>query len=245
MQICITSTRAHMGLLPPWCIIKHRMVHYTPHYASYIVHHVPGHHIPTHPLTSPDTSLHTQTPPPFHRYAILYWTPLIIYELLGDSFDDRQRAWVVALLTGIPFSIAAGATMVVGKHSKKTGELQRHVWIPMTVAGVALFGLSCVLTTLPLLAFVLLVPSTLLWSNEGVFMSWPRTFLHGAAAATGVALINSVGNCGGMVGPYVLGMSGGWYIFVVNWCIYCSQNMHLRIHVHLSPQGWVVLSRAC
>lgn len=140
------------------------------------------------------------------RYAILYWTPLIIYELLGDSFEEGQRAWVVALLTGIPFSIAAGATMLVGKHSKKTGELQRHVWVPMAVAGVALFFLSVVLTKQPLLAFALLVPSTLLWSNEGVFMSWPRTFLHGAAAATGVALINSVGNCGGMVGPYVLGM---------------------------------------
>lgn len=48
----------------------------------------------------------------------------------------------------------------------------------------------------------------LLWANEGVFMSWPRIFLQGPAAATGVALINSVGNCGGLVGPYVLSMGG-------------------------------------
>lgn len=113
---------------------------------------------------------------------------------------------MVALLTGIPFGTAAAATMVVGRNSKQTGELQKHVWVPMLVAGAALLGLSLVLTTHPFVAFVLLVPATLLWANEGVFMSWPRIFLQGPAAATGVALINSVGNCGGMVGPYVLGM---------------------------------------
>lgn len=132
----------------------------------------------------------------------------MIYELLGPSLNEHHRDWVVALLTGIPFGLAAVATMVVGKHSKQTGELQKHVWVPMVAAGAALLGLSMVLTTQPVLAFVLLVPATLLWANEGVFMSWPRIFLQGPAAATGVALINSVGNCGGMVGPYVLGTHG-------------------------------------
>lgn len=36
-------------------------------------------------------------------------------------------------------------------------------------------------------------------------MAWPATFLHGQGAATGVALINSVANMGGMVGPYLIG----------------------------------------
>ena len=35
--------------------------------------------------------------------------------------------------------------------------------------------------------------------------SIPATFLTGAAAAGGIALINSVGNLGGFVGPYTVG----------------------------------------
>jgi ACS family tartrate transporter-like MFS transporter len=35
--------------------------------------------------------------------------------------------------------------------------------------------------------------------------SYPATFLQGAAAATGVALINSIANIGGMIGPYLIG----------------------------------------
>ena len=35
--------------------------------------------------------------------------------------------------------------------------------------------------------------------------SWPATFLMGPGAASGVALINSVGSVGGFLGPYILG----------------------------------------
>jgi len=38
-----------------------------------------------------------------------------------------------------------------------------------------------------------------------VWWSYPTTFLSGAAAAGAVGLINSVGNLGGFVGPYITG----------------------------------------
>ena len=38
-----------------------------------------------------------------------------------------------------------------------------------------------------------------------VWWSYPTTFLSGAAAAGAVGLINSVGNLGGFVGPYLTG----------------------------------------
>jgi ACS family tartrate transporter-like MFS transporter len=37
------------------------------------------------------------------------------------------------------------------------------------------------------------------------FFSIPPLFLHGTAAAAGIAMINSVGNMGGFVGPYLMG----------------------------------------
>ena len=44
-----------------------------------------------------------------------------------------------------------------------------------------------------------------IWSTLGPFWSLPTAFLSGTAAAGGIALVNSVGNIGGFVGPYVIG----------------------------------------
>ena len=39
-----------------------------------------------------------------------------------------------------------------------------------------------------------------------VFWTLPTAFLSGAAAAGGIALINSIGNLAGFAGPYVVGL---------------------------------------
>ena len=44
---------------------------------------------------------------------------------------------------------------------------------------------------------------------QGVFWAIPPMFLGGTAAAAGIALINSVGNLGGFVGPTVMGWLRG------------------------------------
>jgi ACS family tartrate transporter-like MFS transporter len=43
------------------------------------------------------------------------------------------------------------------------------------------------------------------WGAFGPFWALPTRFLRGTAAAAGIALVNSVGNVGGFVGPYVVG----------------------------------------
>jgi ACS family tartrate transporter-like MFS transporter len=44
-----------------------------------------------------------------------------------------------------------------------------------------------------------------LYGSKPSFWPLPSTFLTGAAAAGGIALVNSIGNLGGFVGPYVVG----------------------------------------
>ena len=44
-----------------------------------------------------------------------------------------------------------------------------------------------------------------IWSTLGPFWTLPPEFLRGMAAAGGIALINSVGNIGGFLGPYLMG----------------------------------------
>ena len=44
-----------------------------------------------------------------------------------------------------------------------------------------------------------------IYSPFGPFWALPSEFLTGYSAAAGIALINSVGNLGGFVGPYMIG----------------------------------------
>ena len=43
------------------------------------------------------------------------------------------------------------------------------------------------------------------YGSMGPFWVLPSEFLTGFSAAAGIALINSVGNLGGLVGPYMIG----------------------------------------
>ena len=48
-----------------------------------------------------------------------------------------------------------------------------------------------------------------LWVSNTVFWTLPTGLLSGMSAAAGLALINSVGNLGGFVGPYLTGLIRG------------------------------------
>lgn len=77
--------------------------------------------------------------------------------------------------------------------------------VPLLIGSGALLVLSKTLDTAPITAFVALVVATLIWGPAGIIYGLPATFLHGPAAATGIALINSVANVGGMIGPCLMG----------------------------------------
>jgi ACS family tartrate transporter-like MFS transporter len=44
-----------------------------------------------------------------------------------------------------------------------------------------------------------------LYGSRPSFWPMPSMFLTGAAAAVGIALVNSIGNLGGYVGPFIVG----------------------------------------
>lgn len=46
---------------------------------------------------------------------------------------------------------------------------------------------------------------SVMMAGEATWMSWLAMFCHGPAAATGVALVNSIGNLGGLLGSWLLG----------------------------------------
>ncbi|KAK9816765.1 hypothetical protein WJX72_004884 [[Myrmecia] bisecta] len=163
------------------------------------------------------------------KYSIIYWTPLIIYQMGHELVPSarelaeiillpseegaehhplgrpRVSEAVVALLTALPFGLAATVMILVAQHSQKSGERRLHTTIPFAIGSVALACLGYSMSRNPWAAFLSLLAATAIWGPAGIVSSFPATFLSGPAAATGVALINSVANLGGMVGPYLIG----------------------------------------
>ena len=134
-------------------------------------------------------------------YGVAFWLPQIV-----KNFSHLSNAGA-ALISAIPYLAASISMVLIANHSDKTKERHWHVAMPAFGGGLGL-ALSAYFLQhrQPVAAFLsLCLAAAGIWSTLGPFWSLPTAFLSGRAAAGGIALINSVGNIGGFVGPYVVG----------------------------------------
>ena len=134
-------------------------------------------------------------------YGVAFWLPQIV-----KSFSGLSNS-VVASISAIPYFIASVGMVLIANHSDRTGERRWHVALS-AYGGCLGLGLTgyFLQNHLPVPAFIsLCLAATGIWSTLGPFWSLPTAFLSGTAAAGGIALINSIGNIGGFVGPYIIG----------------------------------------
>jgi len=135
---------------------------------------------------------------PVALYAFGFFLPQILQAAFAGT------AFQIGLLSALPYVAGAVGMVVVSRHSDRTGERRRHVAASAAVAGAALVATAFVQGLLP--SLVLLSVAMLgLASMLGPFWTLATSFVHGVGAAAGIALINSVGNVGGFVGPYGIG----------------------------------------
>jgi ACS family tartrate transporter-like MFS transporter len=135
-------------------------------------------------------------------YGITLWLPQIV-----KGFGHLSNA-EVGVLTAIPSIFAVAASIVVGRSSDRSGERIRHIAIPAFLG--ALGFLLVAIAGTPLFAMIgISIAVTGLWVSNTVFWTLPTGLLTGMSAAAGLALINSVGNLGGFVGPYLTGLIRG------------------------------------
>ncbi|MEW6515356.1 MAG: MFS transporter [candidate division FCPU426 bacterium] len=128
-----------------------------------------------------------------------YWLPTVLKEASGWS--ALAIGWIIV----IPMSLALLGMLFVGYSSSRTGEKRWHGALPMFLAALAF--LAGTWLQVPWLGFVAVCLAGVgVYSAFGVWWSYPTTFLTGAAAAGAVGLINSSGNVGGYVGPYLTGL---------------------------------------
>lgn len=131
-------------------------------------------------------------------YGLAFFLPQIVKKF-GNSMG------VTGLISALPFAFAAVAMVLWGRHSDRTGERNKHAAFACFVnfAGLA----ACLVLNDPLWMMVALILSQMGQSSIApTFWTLPTAMLSGTAAAGGIAMINAVGNLGGFLGPYLMGV---------------------------------------
>ena len=129
--------------------------------------------------------------------SIGLWLPQIIKEF-------GLPAHQVGLVAAVPYIVGAIAMTLWARLANRSRNRLFFVAGAIVLAGVAL-AISAFLHTplLKMLAITVAVASILAF--QATFWAIPSGFLTGRAAAGGLALIVSIGNLGGFVGPSVIG----------------------------------------
>ena len=132
-------------------------------------------------------------------YVISFWLPTIIRN------SGVQQPAVIGVLSAIPFAAAIIAMVLVGRSSDRCREYRWHLAI---CAGIGALGIAFgtyFSASLVLAMIGLTVGTAAIISSLPIFWNMPSALVGGAAAATGVALINSLGNMAGFFGTTVVG----------------------------------------
>ncbi|MFL4910496.1 MFS transporter [Streptomyces sp. MMS24-I2-30] len=131
--------------------------------------------------------------------AVSFWTPRIIAEAgVGDVLD-------LGLFSALPPLLGIVVMLIVGRHSDRTLERRWHAALSWVVAIVAMVALSVAGNNVALVVALLAVLAAAHYSGLTVFYSIPSIYLSERAAATGIALVTSMGSFAAAASPSLLG----------------------------------------
>lgn len=128
-------------------------------------------------------------------YGVVFYLPTRI-----ASFLDGSVGLSVGLITAIPWLCALLVTRLVTLYADRTGQHRRLAvcMLAMAAGGIAASALGSSLVPV-VIAFCFAAAGFV--AVQPLFWTIPTSYLSGAAAASGIALINSLGNLGGFVAP--------------------------------------------
>ncbi|WP_323123087.1 MFS transporter [Burkholderia alba] len=132
-------------------------------------------------------------------YGVGFWLPTIIKSTgVTDAFS-------IGLLSAIPYAAAVVGMILIARSADRRRERRWHIAMPAAMGAIGLL-LSVAWAHETALAMVGLTLATVgILTTLPLFWSLPTAFLGGAAAAAGIAMINSVGNLAGFLSPYMVG----------------------------------------
>jgi ACS family tartrate transporter-like MFS transporter len=134
----------------------------------------------------------------FGAYGIMFWMPLVLQEMtaLGE--------FRIGVLSALPWLGVAVGMVLVSRHSDRTQERFRHVGLAALTASLAL--LASALSPWHGLSLVLLfVFGVGLGGAQATFWTIPTAIMARSVAASGVVLINLVGNISSLINSSIIG----------------------------------------
>jgi ACS family tartrate transporter-like MFS transporter len=149
------------------------------------------------------------------NYGLSMFLPQIIKQ---QGFSTMQTGFIMSL----PYIAGCAGMLIIGYLSDRFKERKWHLIASLLITAVGLGIAGWLGSTVGAIAAIIFGAIGIM-GCKGPFWPLPSAYLTGAGAAAGIALINSVGNLGGFVGPYMLGwtkqvtnsFSGGLYFLAL------------------------------
>ncbi|MGI4941210.1 MAG: MFS transporter [Janthinobacterium lividum] len=132
-------------------------------------------------------------------YGVGFWLPTLIK---GTGVFDPLT---IGLLTVLPYAAAAAGMVICGRMSDAARERRWHIVIPGVLGTAGWLVSVWFARDVAVAEIALTVATTGVLVTLAQFWCLPTSVLAGAAAASGIAVINSVGNLAGFVSPYAVG----------------------------------------
>lgn len=132
-------------------------------------------------------------------YGLTFFLPSITSLMKGTSIRTQT------IITMLPYVCGFFAMLWCGASSDRRVERRWHTAVPILLGavGMALSILSG--DNLALVVTFFCIAGAGVHAYLPILWTWPTAYLTASAAAAAVGLINSIGNLGGFVGPYVVG----------------------------------------
>jgi len=132
-------------------------------------------------------------------YGLNFWAPHLI------RTSGISNPTTIGLLTAVPYVFGAIAMVLVGRVSDASGERRRYVAGLLVAAALGFFAAGVFDRQTGLLILALAVMGAGVVASIPAFWALPPRILTGAGAAGGIALINTLGQLGGIVSPVMVG----------------------------------------
>jgi MFS family permease len=134
-------------------------------------------------------------------YALGFFLPTIV-KGFAAQYDTRYSTVEQGLVTAIPYVVGL---VVMTVWTRRANTSTTRVAVPVLIGGIAIpVALYLSDPWLAIVAMTICACGVLVALPN--FWSLPTAYLTGAAAAAGIAMINSLGNLAGFVAPYVTGV---------------------------------------
>src|SRR3977135_900870 len=131
------------------------------------------------------------------NYGLSFFLPQIVKTFGLNIF-------LTTVVSAMPYAVGVVGMVSWGRRSDRAVERRFHTAFPLFIAAAGI-AVSTVFDDPTRMMCWLWCAVFAIFANLPVFWTLPTAFLSGAAAAAGIAVINSIGNLAGFAGPFAMG----------------------------------------